>query len=364
MISGKVQLILEVADINEREENTGKVTEAVNSVSSEEEGKTEKSIREIGREVISREIEGLRDLKKGVGAEFEKAVDLLVRCTGKVILCGTGKSGIIARKIAATLSSTGTPAVYLHSVEAGHGDIGMITGNDIFISVSKSGGSEELTKLIPYLRNLKVKMIAITANKNSRLATDSDIILNIDVGKEACPMGLVPTTSTTASLVVGDALAVAVLKVKDFGREDFARLHPNGVLGRKLYLRVRELMHTGEEIPLVGSEASLRDALIEIVEKKLGCTGVTGRQGGLEGIITDGDLKRILIKTPEPLKSGVESVMTESPRTVSPDLLAIDALEEMEMNPAGRITQLFVVNDSGIPVGVIHIHDIIQAGLK
>jgi arabinose-5-phosphate isomerase len=324
----------------------------------------EKNIREIGREVISAEIEGLREIENGIGDDFVDAVDLLVSCTGKVILCGTGKSGIIARKIAATLSSTGTPAVYLHSVEAGHGDIGMITGNDVFISVSKSGGSEELTRLIPYLKSMEVKMIAITASQDSALARDSDVTLYINAGKEACPMGLVPTTTTTASLVMGDALAVAALKVKDFGREDFARLHPNGVLGRKLYLRVRELMHKGDEMPLVGTGASLREALIEIVQKKLGCTGVINGGGRLEGIITDGDLKRILIRNPDPLKALVESVMTASPRTVDQELLAIDALEEMEMNPAGRITQLFVVDGKGVPLGLIHIHDIIQAGLK
>ncbi|MFO7915616.1 MAG: KpsF/GutQ family sugar-phosphate isomerase [Candidatus Krumholzibacteriales bacterium] len=319
---------------------------------------------EIGREVISTEIEGLREIEKSIGGEFARAVDLLVSCSGKVILCGTGKSGIIARKIAATLSSTGTPAVYLHSVEAGHGDIGMITGNDVFISVSKSGGSEELTRLIPYLKNLRVSMITVTANLDSQLARESDVTLYISSGKEACPMGLVPTTTTTASLVLGDALAVAALKVKDFGREDFARLHPNGVLGRKLYLRVGELMHTGDEIPLVRKSTSLREALIEIVEKKLGCTGVIGEDGRLEGIITDGDLKRILIRNPDPLETVVEEVMTASPRTADPDMLAIDALEEMEMNPAGRITQLFVVDGGGTPAGLIHIHDIIQAGLK
>lgn len=319
---------------------------------------------EIGREVVSTEIEGLREIEKSIGEEFARAVDLLVSCSGKVILCGTGKSGIIARKIAATLSSTGTPAVYLHSVEAGHGDIGMITGNDVFISVSKSGESEELTKLIPYLKGLGVGMIAVTASIDSRLARESDVTLYISAGKEACPMGLVPTTTTTASLVLGDALAVAALKVKDFGREDFARLHPNGVLGRKLYLRVGELMHTGDEMPMVKKRTSLREALIEIVEKKLGCTGVSGEDGRLEGIITDGDLKRILIRNPDPLEEVVEEVMTASPRTVPPDMLAIDALEEMEMNPAGRITQLFVVGGGGKPVGLIHIHDIIQAGLK
>ncbi|MCD6379733.1 KpsF/GutQ family sugar-phosphate isomerase [bacterium] len=324
----------------------------------------QKSIIDIGCEVISQEIEGLKALNRSIGAEFEKAVNILFDCTGKVIVCGIGKSGIIARKIAATLSSTGTPAVYLHSVEAGHGDMGMVTEDDVFLAVSKSGGNEEVTRLIPYLKTLNIEMISITANADSKLAKESDVVLLIDPRQEAGSMGVVPTTTTTVSLVLGDALAVAVLTKKKFGREDFAILHPGGVLGRRLFLKVSGLMHVGDELPAVGQDTPLKEALIQIIDKKLGCTGVTDGEGKLIGIITDGDLKRILTENPEALNTVVSELMTRMPMTISPDLLAVDALKQMEMNPKGQITQFFVLDDDGYPVGIIHIHDIIKAGLK
>ncbi len=322
------------------------------------------SIADIGRNVISAEIKGLESLHREMGEGFERAVRILLECAGKVIVCGIGKSGIIARKIAATLSSTGTPAVHLNTVEAGHGDMGMVTGEDVFLAVSKSGGNDEATRLIPYLKAMDVRMVSITANPDSALARESDVVLRITAGEEACPMGMVPTTTTTASLALGDALAVAVLRMKDFGREDFARLHPSGVLGRKLYLTVGDLMHVGEEMPLVCEATPLREALIEIVEKKLGCTGVTGADGKLKGIITDGDLKRILIKNPQALDTEVSVLMTTSPRTTKPETLAVKALENMEMDSRGRITQLFVLSEEGRPIGLVHIHDIVRAGLK
>jgi len=345
--------------------NAGKGSRHRGNPRSEGEGSNSRmSIAEIGRDVISAEIQGLESLHREMGNDFERAVRILLECEGKVIVCGIGKSGIIARKIAATLSSTGTPAVHLNTVEAGHGDMGMVTGEDVFLAVSKSGGNDEVTRLIPYLKAMEVKMISITANPDSALAGESDVVLRITVDEEACPMGMVPTTTTTASLALGDALAVAVLRMKDFGREDFARLHPSGVLGRKLYLTVGDLMHVGEEIPLVSEETPLREALIEIVEKKLGCTGVTGARGELRGIITDGDLKRILINNPQALDTVVSGLMTTSPRTTTPETLAVKALEDMEMNPRGRITQLFVTSKEGRPVGLVHIHDIVRAGLK
>ncbi|MDZ7860869.1 MAG: KpsF/GutQ family sugar-phosphate isomerase [Candidatus Krumholzibacteriota bacterium] len=319
---------------------------------------------DIGREVVLKEIEGLKGLHDGIGDEFEEAVKILLECPGKVIVCGIGKSGIIARKIAATLSSTGTPAVYLHSVEAGHGDMGMVTGNDVFLAVSKSGGNEEVTRLIPYLKAIRVKIISITASEDSRLAEESDVVLLINSKEEAGSIGVVPTTTTTVSLVLGDALAVAVLTKKNFSREDFAILHPGGVLGRKLFLKVSGLMHVEDELPLVSMDTSLKEALIEIIDKKLGCTGVTGPGGRLAGIITDGDLKRILTENPSALDTPVSKLMTKSPMTVSPNLLVVEALKEMEMNPKGQVTQLFVLDDEGYPVGIIHIHDILRAGLK
>jgi arabinose-5-phosphate isomerase len=325
---------------------------------------SKRSALELGREVISLEMEGLEELLGTIGPEFPEAVELILGCSGKVIVCGIGKSGIVARKIAATLSSTGTPSVFLHSVEAAHGDMGMVAENDIFLAVSKSGGDEEFSKLLPYLRTIGVRMIAITGNPDSRLAKESDVLLLIPSGKEACPMDMVPTTSTTVSLALGDALAVAAFRKRNFGREDFARLHPSGVLGKRLTLTVGELMHRGDEVPAVGLDTLLRDALLEIVDKRLGCTAITGGSGRLEGVITDGDLKRILIRNPGALGLPVSGLMTRAPLTASAGSLAVEALEQMEMNPKGPITQLFVVDDAGRLEGLIHIHDILRAGLK
>jgi len=322
------------------------------------------NIIDIGKDVIEKEIEGLRGLFERIGEEFEKAVELILSCRGKVIVCGIGKSGIVARKIAATMSSTGTPAVYLHPAEAVHGDMGMITADDVVIIVSKSGNSDEIGKLFPYLKSMGVRIVAITSNGDSSLAHESDIVLDTAVTKEACPMDIVPTTSTTASMVLGDALAVAVFRSRDFKREDFARLHPSGVLGKRLSLKVSELMHSGDEVPLVSTGTTLREALFEIINKRLGCTGIVDQNGTLRGIITDGDLKRILVKNPEALGESVEKLMTQNPRTIKAEVLAVEALEKMEMDPPGPITQLFVVDDSMKPVGIIHIHDIIRAGLR
>lgn len=320
-------------------------------------------IVQVGRDVIDSEIDGLRELRVGIGPDFEKAVKLLLECRGKVIVCGIGKSGIVARKIAATLSSTGTPAVYLHPVEALHGDMGMVTKNDVLLAVSKSGGNEETTKLLPYLEAIGVKTICITASPDSTLAAASDMVLQTGVEREACPMDVVPTTSTTAAMVLGDALAVAAFRSRNFGKEDFARLHPSGALGKRLLLTVGELMHRGEEVPLVERNTTLREALFEIINKRLGCTGITDDEGRLAGIITDGDLKRILVKNPGALETKVSDVMTVVPRTTNAKVLAAEALERMEMGGGGPVTQLFVVDEGRKPVGVIHIHDIIRAGL-
>lgn len=319
---------------------------------------------DLGREVIALEIEGLEDLHRSIGSQFSEAVEMILDCGGKVIVCGIGKSGIVARKIAATLSSTGTPSVFLHSVEAAHGDMGMVAKDDIFLAVSKSGGDDEFSKLLPYLEAIDVKMIAITANAESRLAEESDIVLIIPGGKEACPMDVVPTTSTTVSLALGDALAVAAFRKRNFGKEDFARLHPSGVLGRRLNLTVGELMLKDGQVPSVGLDTPLRDALTEIVDKHVGCTAVVDGDGKLEGIITDGDLKRILIKNPAALGLPVSGLMTKSPLTIDAGVLAIEALEQMEMNPKGPVTHFFVVDEEGKLEGLLHIHDILRAGLK
>ena len=318
----------------------------------------------FGREVVSLEIDGLKELERGIGPDFERAVQLLLQCGGKVVVCGIGKSGIVARKIAATLSSTGTPSVYLHPVEAAHGDMGMVTVDDVFLAISKSGSSEELAKLLPYLKTIKVKVISITASAGSRLAEASDVVLLTNVGREACPMDVVPTTSTTAAMVLGDALAVAAFRSRDFGKDDFARLHPSGTLGKRLLLTVGELMHGGDDVPVVSADTPLREALVEIVDKRLGCTGITDSEGKLVGIITDGDLKRILIKNREAFDDPVEGLMTRNPRTITSDVLAIEALEKMEIEPPSPVTQLFVVDGRSRPIGVVHIHDIVRSGLK
>ena len=323
-----------------------------------------KDLVSLGREVVSLEIEGLRELERGIGPDFERAVKLLLQCRGKVVVCGMGKSGIVARKIAATLSSTGTPSVYLHPGEAAHGDMGMVTEEDIFLAISKSGSNEEFAKLLPYLKRVGVEMISITASKDSDLASASNIVLLTDVGKEACPMDVVPTTSTTAAMVLGDALAVAVFRSRNFSRDDFARLHPSGVLGKRLSLTVGELMHGGEDTPVVPAGTLLKEALLEIIEKRLGCTGITDEEGRLAGIVTDGDLKRILVKDSSAMGRPVEEIMTLNPRTIGEEVLAVDALERMEADPPGPVTQLFVVDRESRPIGVIHIHDIIQAGLR
>ncbi|MBU8920563.1 MAG: KpsF/GutQ family sugar-phosphate isomerase [Bacteroidales bacterium] len=321
-------------------------------------------ILKAGREVLSLEIEGLELLRDAVGDDFVKAVELILGCRGKVIVCGIGKSGIVARKISATLSSTGTPSVFLHPVEAAHGDLGMVSGDDIFLAVSKSGGDGDFSTLIPYLNDKKVSIISITGSGESALAKASNVVLAIDMEKEACPMDIVPTTSTTVSVALGDALAVAVFRSRDFSREDFAKLHPSGILGKRLLLTTGDLMHSGDDMPVVDVSTTLREALIEIVDKRLGCTGVTDSDGRLAGLITDGDLKRILLRDPGALESPVIELMTKEPRTTKAGILAVVALEEMEMNPGGPITLLFVTDVDGRPEGVIHIHDIIRAGLK
>ncbi len=343
-----------------------KPTYGVNGSTGAGEGDAAKprDVEQIGRDVIAAEIRGLQELRFSIGPEFRKAVALLLDCRGKVIVCGMGKSGIVARKIAATLSSTGTPSVDLHPGEAAHGDMGMITGEDVFLAVSKSGKNDEITKLLPFLKAMKVKMIAITATGESPLAAESDLVLLTMAEKEACPMDIVPTTSTTSAMVLGDALAVAALQSRNFSREDFARLHPSGILGKRLSLTVGELMHKGDALPLIDMDKTLREALLEIANKRLGCTGIVDREGRLAGIITDGDLKRILMKNQTALEMKVAGLMTSQPRLARAADLAVDALERMEMDPRGPVTQLFVADDEGRPVGVIHMHDIIREGLK
>lgn len=317
---------------------------------------------EIARRVLRTEADTLLALIDKVGEEFTRAVDLILHTTGKVVVTGMGKSGIICKKIAATFASTGTPAFFLHPGEATHGDIGMLTKDDTVIAVSNSGETEEVIKLLPLIKRVGVRLIAITGKRESTLARNGDVVLDIAVKEEACPMGLVPTASTTATLALGDALAVALLERKGFKEEDFALLHPGGTLGRRLLTRVEDLMHTGKRIPLVTVDTLMKDAILEMTTKGLGVTGVVNEKGEMMGVITDGDLRRALEKGNSILDKQVTEVMTRNPKGIGRRDLAEVALRKMEEH---AITSLFVYdgNDDKRPVGIIHLHDLLRAGV-
>jgi arabinose-5-phosphate isomerase len=318
------------------------------------------NIRDEIKKVIGAETAALQLLQERAGKEYEKAVSILKKCRGKIVVIGLGKSGIIGQKISATLSSTGTPAVYLHPVEAAHGDIGIIMKNDAVILISQSGETEEMTDILPALIRLKVPLIAITGKLNSTLARKSSAVLDSSVMREACPMGLAPTASTTVQLAIGDALAVVLLKLKGFKKEDFARLHPGGTLGKKLVLKVRDVMHAGEEVPVVGENASLRDGLLEMTRKRFGCTAVVNAKGVMTGIFTDGDLRRLLEKSINPYSEKMKDIMKKNPLTVSGEELAIDALALMEEK---KITVLLVPGKNNRLRGIVHLHDIVKLGI-
>lgn len=317
----------------------------------------------IARTVFSDEMEGLRTVQALIDSNFHKAVNAMHDCEGRLVISGVGKSGLIGKKIAATFTSTGTPSFYLHPVEAAHGDLGLVSDKDVVLFISNSGMSDEFRQLQPSLAKLGVTIIAITGNVESHMARHSDIVLSCRVPHEACALDLAPTTSTTAALVMGDALACALMKRRNFRAEDFAKNHPSGILGRRLTLRVREVMRTGEAVPLVHRDTTLRDALFEMMSKAVGCVGVQDDSDRLCGIITDGDLKRILTTTEQALGSPVASVMTPDPKTIEADILAAAALNSMEMNPSGPLTMYFITDDNGVPTGILHIHDILKAGL-
>lgn len=315
--------------------------------------------------VLRIEAEGILSIIDRLDDSFIRAVKLLRECRGKVVVTGMGKSGLICRKIAATLASTGTPAFFLHSGDGMHGDLGMVMKGDAILMVSNSGETEEILKLLPHFKLHGLSLIAITGNSNSTLAKAADVVLNVAVKEEACPLGLAPTTSTTAALAMGDALAVVLLEEKGFKEEDFAVRHPGGILGRKLLLRVEDLMHHGAELPLVGQDTPMKEALFEITSKRLGVTGVTDAHGDLIGIITDGDLRRGLqTHGDEIFHKKVGEIMTVKPRTIEKDILAAEALAQMEENLPRPITSLFVLQSGGAkPIGIIHLHDILKAGI-
>ncbi|MCD4819889.1 MAG: KpsF/GutQ family sugar-phosphate isomerase [Candidatus Cloacimonetes bacterium] len=290
----------------------------------------------------------------------EEAVNILFNCTGKVVVTGMGKTGIIARKIAATLASTGTTSIFLHSAEGIHGDIGILGKKDVVIAVSYSGNTDELISIIPYIKFLKIPLIAICGNTNSRLSKNSDVVINVNIPKEFEPFGLVPTSSTTVSLAIGDALAVALLKKRNFKESDFAQVHPGGTIGKKLLIKVQDLMHTNEKNPVISYEKGLDLALLEITSKNLGCTSVVDESGKLIGIITDGDLRRMLSKGIKFLQTPIKEIMTKSPLFLKPETLAVKALSIMEDH---EITMLPVVNEKNEPIGMLHMHDLINSGV-
>lgn len=313
------------------------------------------------KDVLNIEAKGIAALISRLDDSFVRAVDLLFDCRGKVVVTGMGKSGVICHKIAATLASTGTPSFFLHAGDALHGDLGMVMKGDAVLAVSNSGETEEILKLLPHFKLHGLKLIAMTGNPESTLAKASDVILNVGVPEEACPLGLAPTASTTAALAMGDALAIVLLERKDFKADDFASRHPGGILGRKLVLRVEDLMHRGTELPLVDETTPVKEALFEITSKRLGVTGVVDGSGKLTGIITDGDLRRGLESKGDIFRLKAIDLMTRSPKTTEAALLAVEAVAVMEQY---SITSLFVLeNGSKRPIGVIHLHDLIKAGI-
>ena len=310
------------------------------------------------RRVLAIEARAIAAVAEKLDQRFDRAVEILQRCKGKVVVTGLGKSGLICRKIAATLTSTGTPAVFLHAAEAVHGDAGVFVRGDVVIALSTSGETE-VVRLVPILKRLDLPLIAFTGRAGSTLGRAADVVLDAGVEEEACPMNLAPTASTTVALARGDALAVALLERKGFGPQDFAVLHPGGALGRRL-MKVEELMHRGVDVPLVGLEASFRDTLMEISGKRLGITGVVDRHGDLVGAITDGDLRRAMERIDDIRSTRATDLMTHDPKTIPASALAERAVALME----GKITALFVLEDATRkPVGVIHLHDLLKAGV-
>jgi arabinose-5-phosphate isomerase len=319
-----------------------------------------KTTIEKGREVVRIEKDAVAKLELRINEDFSRAVDLLFACTGRVIVTGVGKSGIIARKIVATLNSTGTPAVFLHPTDAVHGDLGMVRKSDVVVCLSKSGNTDELNTLIPMFKRIGVPIISLVGRMDTMLAGESTVALDASVEEEACPLDLAPTSSTTVALVLGDALAIALLDRRQFRKEEFALYHPGGTLGKRLVLKVDELMVSGPDVPMVRSDVPLLDAIMEMTSKRLGCTCVVREDGVLEGIVTDGDLRRLLQKTPDISHITAGMAMTRNPKIARQGSLAVVVLQEMETY---KITQIIVVNDANRPVGVVHLHELVNAGL-
>jgi arabinose-5-phosphate isomerase len=313
----------------------------------------------LARQVLATEAAAITALTSRVGSAFVDAVALVLRCRGRVVVSGIGKSGHVARKLAATLASTGTPAFFVHPAEASHGDLGMITPDDVVVMLSNSGETDELTLLTPHLKRQGAALIAITGNERSSLAQSADVHLDAAVDAEACPLGLAPTASTTAMLALGDALALALLDARGFEVEDFARSHPGGALGRRLLTRVSDVMRTGRDLPLVDRNATLGEAIVVMSGKGMGMTIVAGEDGAVAGIFTDGDLRRCLPRVRDISATPITEVMTRTPRIIEASRLAIDCIDAMETSP--KVTQLIVVDAAGRLAGAVHLHDLFRA---
>lgn len=318
---------------------------------------------EQAKEVLRMEAEAINALIPRIGDGFVAAVEMILGCEGRVVVTGMGKSGLIGQKIAATMASTGTPAFFLHPAEGIHGDLGMVTVKDIVIALSNSGETDEVINILPVIKRIGAKIIAMTGRAESTLAENADVFLDVAVEREACPLGLAPTASTTAALALGDALAVALLSKRNFTPEEFALFHPGGSLGRKLLLTVEKVMHRGEENPVITSDKTLKEALFMITDKGLGACSVIDETGILVGIITDGDIRRSLEKGYDVLSRPFTEMMTHTPKTITPEKLAAQALQIMENNKPRPITVLPVIDNNKKPVGMLHITDLLKAGV-
>ena len=316
------------------------------------------TIKEAAQRTIEMEAAAIAQLSSFLDKDFEKAIDILAECKGRIVVSGIGKSAIIAQKMVATLNSTGSPAIFLHAADAIHGDLGMVQQEDVVIIISKSGESPEIKVLVPLIKNFGNCLLSITGNTESYLANKSDFIFNTTVDQEACPNNLAPTTSTTAQLVMGDAIAVCLMERKGFNAEGFAKFHPGGALGKKLYLRVADLYIENEK-PQVSTNATIKEVIVEMTKKRLGVTAVTEANGKLAGIITDGDLRRMLEKTDTIQNIAAKDIMTKRPKTIAPSEMAVNALDLMRSN---SITTLAVVED-GLYLGILHLHDLVKEGL-
>jgi arabinose-5-phosphate isomerase len=340
-----------------RRVTTSKVTKAKVARAASPKGGTS---LDVGRRVLDIEARAVQALVQRLDGGFSEAVDLLYHCKGKVVVAGMGKSGLIGQKIAATMASTGTPSFFLHPAEGLHGDLGMLARRDVLIAISNSGETQEILQLLPFMERMGIPVMAIVGRKNSTLAKNSAVTLDVSVEEEACPMGLAPTASTTAALAMGDALAVALLEKRGFKEQDFAQFHPGGTLGRRLLVKVRDLMHKGQDVPQVRETVLASVALLEMSAKKLGMTTVVDRAGALLGVITDGDLRRFLQQGGDFSKITAGSLASRRPKLIGPDELAAKAVEMMERY---AITTLVVADNAKRIVGIVHLHDLLKHGI-